>query len=92
MGLTLFSIFGGSYVGGYPSVFGIKIGHHLPSWGTWRHRDLSLAVFYYGVNSRLGPERVIQHAEEAAGTRTRRTWTWASPSPPDADGLTQMPA
>jgi hypothetical protein len=67
VGLTIFSIFGGSYVGGYPSVFGIKLTHHLPFW--W---DLgavavfSLAVFYYGVNSRLGPERVIQHAEEAA--------------------------
>jgi hypothetical protein len=54
-------------VGGYPSVFGIKISHHLPFW--W---DLgavavfSLAVFYYGVNSRLGPQRVAEHALEAA--------------------------
>ena len=23
-------------------------------------------MFYYGVNSRLGPERVVAHAEEAA--------------------------
>jgi len=67
MGLTIFSIFGGSYVAGYPSVFVIKISHHLPFW--W---DLvaiaifSLAVFWYGVNSRLGPERTTQHAEEAA--------------------------
>ena len=67
VGLTILSVFGGSYVGGYPSVFGIKITHHLPFW--W---DLgavavfSLAVFYYGVNSRLGPERTIRHAEEAA--------------------------
>jgi amino acid transporter len=67
VGLTIFSIFGGSYVGGYPSVFGIKISHHLPFW--WDLGAIaifSLAVFYYGVNSRLGPERVIQHAEEAA--------------------------
>ena len=26
----------------------------------------SLIVFYYAVNSRLGPERTIAHAEEAA--------------------------
>ena len=40
IGLTLFSIFGGSYVdglsnaasGGYATVFGIKINHHLPFW------------------------------------------------------------
>src|SRR3984957_9311519 len=32
VGLTIFSIFGGSYVGGYPSVFGIAINHHLPFW------------------------------------------------------------
>jgi amino acid transporter len=67
VGLTIFSIFGGTYVGGYPSVFGIKISHHLPFW--WDLGAIavfSLAVFYYGVNSRLGPERTRQHAEEAA--------------------------
>ena len=26
----------------------------------------SLIVFYFAVNSRLGPERVVAHAEEAA--------------------------
>jgi len=26
----------------------------------------SLIVFYFGVNSSLGPEQTVQHAEEAA--------------------------
>ena len=67
VGLTIFSIFGGSYVQGYTEVFGIKIGHHLPFW--WDLGSIaifSLAVFYYAVNSRLGPEQTRQHAEEAA--------------------------
>ena len=75
IGLTIFSIFGGSYVGGisngatggYATLFGIKITHHLPFW--WDLGAIaifSLLVFYYGVNSRLGPERTQEHAEEAA--------------------------
>jgi amino acid transporter len=67
VGLTIFSIFGGSYVQGYDEVFGIKITHHMPFW--WDLGAIaifSLIVFYYGVNSRLGPERVLEHAEEAA--------------------------
>jgi amino acid transporter len=75
IGLTIFSIFGGSYVGGisnaasggYATFFGIKIGVHLPFW--WDLGAIaifSLIVFYYGVNSRLGPERVLEHALEAA--------------------------
>jgi len=80
IGLTLFSIFGGSYVGGissgpggtgssggYQTFLGAKIGVHLPFW--WDLGAIAifaLIVFYYGVNSRLGPERVVAHAEEAA--------------------------
>jgi amino acid transporter len=59
IGLTVFSIFGGSYVGGYPSVFGIKIGHHLPFW--WDIAAVSvfsLIVYYYAIHSRLSPQRV----------------------------------
>ena len=78
IGLTLFSIFGGSYVGGissggnaatggYDTFLGIKVGVHLPFW--WDLGAIAifaLIVFYYGVNSRLSPERVVAHAEEAA--------------------------
>jgi amino acid transporter len=80
IGLTVFSIFGGSYVGGissgpgntgsahgYATIFGTKLGAHLPFW--WDLGAIavfSLLVFYFGVNSRLGPERVHEHAEEAA--------------------------
>ena len=75
VGLTIFSIFGGSYVGGisnaasggYDTFFGLRIGVHLPFW--WDLGAIAifaLIVFYYGVNSRLGPERVLAHAEEAA--------------------------
>ena len=75
IGLTIFSIFGGSYVGGisnaatggYDTFFGAKLHTHLPFW--WDLGAIAifaLIVFYYGVNSRLGPERVLAHAEEAA--------------------------
>jgi amino acid transporter len=80
IGLTIFSIFGGSYVGGittgpkgtgsaggYETFLGAKIGVHLPFW--WDLGAIavfSLIVFYFAVNSRLGPERVQAHAEEAA--------------------------
>jgi amino acid transporter len=66
IGLTIFSVFGGSYVGGYSQVFGIKINHHMPFW--WDIAAISvfsLIVFYYAVNSRLGPERVNINAAEA---------------------------
>jgi len=66
VGLTIFSIFGGSYVGGYPSVFGIKINHHLPFW--WDIGSIavfSFIVFYFAVNTRLGPERVNTNVLEA---------------------------
>ena len=66
VGLTIFSIFGGSYVGGYPSVFGIKIHHHLPFW--WDIGSIavfSLIIFYYAINTRLGPERVNANVLEA---------------------------
>jgi len=65
-GLTIFSIFGGSYVGGYSEVFGIPIHHHLPFW--WDIGAItvfSLAVFYYAVHSRLGPERTAVNVGEA---------------------------
>ena len=80
IGLTIFSIFGGSYVGGittgpkgtgssggYETFLGAKLGVHLPFW--WDLGGIvvfSLIVFYFAVNSRLGPERVQEHAEEAA--------------------------
>jgi amino acid transporter len=66
IGLTIFSIFGGSYVGGYSQVFGIKLHHHLPFW--WDIGTIavfSLIVFYYAVNSHLGPARVTENAAEA---------------------------
>jgi hypothetical protein len=66
LGLTIFSIFGGSYVGGYPSVFGIAIHHHLPFW--WDIGSIavfSLIVFYFAINTRLGPERVNTNVLEA---------------------------
>jgi amino acid transporter len=65
IGLTLFSVFGGSYVGSYPKVFGVSI-PHLPFW--WDIAAIaiySLIIFYYAVNSRLGPERVNAHVLEA---------------------------
>jgi amino acid transporter len=80
VGLTIFSIFGGSYVGGittgpngtgssggFETFLGIKIGVHLPFW--WDLGAIavfSLIVFYFAVNSRLGPEQVQEHAEAAA--------------------------
>jgi amino acid transporter len=80
IGLTIFSIFGGSYVGGittgpghtgsaggYQTFLGAKLGVHLPFW--WDLGGIvvfALIVFYFAVNSRLGPERVQAHAEEAA--------------------------
>jgi len=74
IGLTIFSIFGGSYVGGisnaasggFDTFLGIKIHHHLPFW--WDIGAIAvfaLIVFYYGVNSRLSPEKVLANAEEA---------------------------
>jgi amino acid transporter len=67
VGLTIFSVFAGSYAQGYDSVFGIKINHHMPFWWDLLYIGIfSLIVFYYGVNSRLGPERIVAHAEEAA--------------------------
>jgi amino acid transporter len=66
IGLTIFSVFGGSYVGGYSQVFGIKINHHMPFWWDIAAISLfSLIVFYYAVSSRLGPERVNVNAAEA---------------------------
>ena len=66
VGLTIFSIFGGSYVGGYSDVFGIGIHHHLPFWwDVGAVAAFSLIVFYYAVNSRLGPQRVIPNVQEA---------------------------
>jgi amino acid transporter len=65
-GLTIFSIFGGSYVGGFSEVFGIPIHHHLPFW--WDIGAItvfSLIVFYYAVHSRLGPARVAVNVNDA---------------------------
>jgi amino acid transporter len=80
IGLTIFSIFGGSYVGGissgpgntgssggYATFLGAKIGVHMPFWyDLGAIAIFSLIVFYYGVYSRLGPERTVAHAEEVA--------------------------
>jgi amino acid transporter len=67
VGLTIFSVFGGSYVGGYDSIFGIGIHHHLPFWWDLGYIAVfSLAVFYYAVHSRLSPARTEAHALEAA--------------------------
>jgi amino acid transporter len=66
LGLTVFALFGGSYVKPYPAVFGIKITHHLPFW--WDIAGIavfSLIVFYYAVNSRLSPERTEANVLEA---------------------------
>jgi amino acid transporter len=66
LGLTIFSIFGGSYVGGFSQVFGIPIHHHLPFW--WDIGAItvfSLIVFYYAVHSRLSPERTAVNVGEA---------------------------
>jgi amino acid transporter len=66
LGLTVFSIFGGSYVGGYSSVFGIHIGAHMPFW--WDIGAIavySLIIFYYAVNTRLSPERTEANVLEA---------------------------
>jgi amino acid transporter len=66
LGLTIFSIFGGSCVGGYSEVFGIPIHHHLPFW--WDIGAItvfSLAVFYYAVHSRLSPERTAVNVGQA---------------------------
>lgn len=66
LGLTIFSIFGGSYVGGYSEVFGIPVHHHLPFW--WDVAAItvfSLAVFYYAVHSRLSPVRTAVHVGQA---------------------------
>jgi amino acid transporter len=80
VGLTIFSIFGGSYVGGittavgntgspggFETFLGLKLHAHLPFW--WDLGAIavfSLIVFYFAVSSRLGPERVQAHAAEAA--------------------------
>jgi len=66
IGLTIFSIFGGSYVQGYTKVLGISISHHLPFW--WDIGSVavfSLIIFYYAINTRLGPERVNANVLEA---------------------------
>jgi amino acid transporter len=66
LGLTIFSIFGGSYVEGYTKVFGIAINHHLPFW--WDVGSIavySLIIFYTAINTRLGPERVNANVLEA---------------------------
>jgi hypothetical protein len=65
IGLTIFSIFGGSYVGSYPTVFGISIPHMPFWWDIGAVAVFSLAVYYYAVRSRLGPERVAPNAAEA---------------------------
>ena len=65
IGLTVFSIFGGSYVGGYPTVFGITIPHLAFWWDVGAVAAFSLAVYYYAIHSRLGPERVLPNVLEA---------------------------
>ena len=79
-GLTILSILGDSYVGGvssgpgntgsgggYATFLGAKLGLHMRfGWDLIIIGVFSLAVFYFAVNSRLGPEQTVAHAEEAA--------------------------
>ncbi len=79
-GLTVLSIFGDSYVGGissgpgntgspggYSVFLGAKLGLHMRfGWDLLIIAIFSLAVFYFAVNSRLGPEQTNAHALEAA--------------------------
>ena len=80
VGLTILSLFGGSYVGGittgpkgtgssggFETFLGAKIGIHMAfGWDLLIIAVFSLAVFYYAVNSGLSREVVQAHAEEAA--------------------------
>ncbi len=80
VGLTILSIFGDSYVGGissgpgntgsaggYSVFLGAKLGLHMRfGWDLLIIAIFSLAVFYFAVNSRLGPEQTQAHALEAA--------------------------
>jgi amino acid transporter len=82
IGLTIFSIFGGSYVGSYSSVFGIAINHHLPFW--WdigAVAAFSLAVYYYAIHSRLGPERVAPQVQEAIADAHQEELDLSVPEP-----------
>jgi amino acid transporter len=82
IGLTIFSIFGGSYVGSYSSVFGIAIHHHLPFW--WDIGAVavfSLAVYYYAIHSRLGPERVAPQVREAIADAHQEELELSVPEP-----------
>jgi amino acid transporter len=66
LGLTIISIFGGTYIGGYSKIFGIKIHHHIPFW--WDVGTVAvwaLIIFYFAVNSRLSPERTNANVLEA---------------------------
>jgi amino acid transporter len=79
-GLTILSIFGDSYVGGvssgpggtgagggYATFLGARLGLHMRfGWDLLIVAVFSLAVFYFAVNSRLGPEQTQAHALEAA--------------------------
>jgi amino acid transporter len=65
IGLTLFSVFGGSYVGSYPKVFGVSIPHIPFWWDIGAVAVFSLAVYFYAISSRLGPERVSANVLEA---------------------------
>jgi hypothetical protein len=82
IGLTIFSIFGGSYVGSYSSVFGIAIHHHLPFW--WDIGAVavfSLAVYYYAIHSRLGPERAAPQVREAIADAHQEELDLSVPEP-----------
>ena len=84
VGLTIFSIFGGSYVGGYSQVFGIALHHHLPFWWDLGYIAVfSLVVFYYAVHSRLSPERTQAHAIEAAADAHQEDLDLGVGHPPD---------
>jgi len=65
-GLTIFAIFGRSYLGGYSEVFSIPVHHHLPFWwDTGAITVFSLIVFYYAVHSRLSPARTAVNVGQA---------------------------
>jgi amino acid transporter len=79
-GLTVLSILGDSYVGGissgpgntgsgggYATFLGARLGFHIRfGWDLLIIAVFALAVFYFAVNSRLGPEQTQAHALEAA--------------------------
>ena len=93
IGLTIFSIFGGSYVGGHQQRRVRRLRHVFGAQG----RRPPAVLVGPRCHRHLRPDRVLLRRATAAWarsgssrtprrpppTRTRRTWTWASATPPD---------